>query len=166
MADAFVELASCGKPAGLQITTTVETIKGIAGAAGGEMEFSLPVSTATVQRIACDCSVMRVVLDGESMIVDVGRSKPKIHGSLRKALWLRDKHCQWPGCERPASWCDGHHVWHWIHGGPTDLDNLTLLCKRHHRLVHEGGWQLVRTESGQVLPIAPTLSFGLPRGPD
>jgi len=54
----------------------------------------------------------------------------------------------------------------WIEGGPTDLDNLVLLCRRHHRMVHEGGWQLIKTENGEVVTIAPTVTFGLPRGPD
>jgi predicted restriction endonuclease len=54
---------------------------------------------------------------------------------------------------------------HWIHGGETNLDNLVLLCKRHHRMIHEGGWQLAVNE-GRIIPIAPTVTFGLPRGPD
>ena len=130
------------------------------------MEFSFPLSSATVQRLACDCSVTRVLLDQDSLVIDVGRAKPKLHGSLRKALNLRDRHCRWPGCERPASYCDGHHLVHWAHGGPTDLDNLVLLCKRHHRMVHEGGWRLIKTDDGPIVVIAPTITFGLPRGPD
>ncbi|HKV88617.1 MAG TPA: HNH endonuclease signature motif containing protein, partial [Candidatus Dormibacteraeota bacterium] len=88
-----------------------------------------------------------------------------IDGATRKALKTRDGHCRWPGCERPASWCDGHHLVHWAQGGGTDLENLVMLCRRHHRLVHEGGWQLVKSEDG-IIPLAPTVSFGLPRGPD
>ncbi len=165
-ADAFVELATGGKPATLQVTASVETLTGAAGAPAGEMEFSVPVSTATVQRIACDPNVMRVLLDAKSMVVDVGRTKRLVDGALRKALAVRDKHCQWPGCERPASWCDGHHLVHWIDGGETNLDNCVLLCKRHHRMVHEGGWKLIKTEDGQIMTIAPTVTFGMPRGPD
>jgi Domain of unknown function (DUF222)/HNH endonuclease len=165
MADAFVELAMGRKPANLQITASIETLKSMAGAAGGEMEFSLPISSATVQRIACDCSVTRILLDQESMVIDVGRSRRIVTGALRKALELRDKHCQWPGCERPGSWCDGHHFHHWIHGGRTDLDNCVLICKRHHRMVHEGRWQLIRVE-GRTVPVAPTFRFAPARGPD
>jgi hypothetical protein len=164
-ADAVVELASGGKQANLQVTATVETLKGLAGAAAGEMELSLPVSSVTVQRLACDCSVTRVLLSQESLVIDVGRSRRVVDGALRKALAIRDKHCQWPGCERPASWCDGHHLVHWIDGGETNLDNCVLLCKRHHRMVHEGQWKLVRVE-GKVVSIAPTIMFELPRGPD
>ena len=158
-ADALVELASGGKPANLQVTATIETLKGLAGAAGAEMEFSLPISSTAVQRMACDCSVTRVLLSQESVTIDVGRSKRVISGPARKALMARDGHCRWPGCERPASWCDGHHVVHWIDGGGTDLDNLVLLCRRHHRMVHEGGWQLIKTESGQIITIAPSSPF-------
>jgi hypothetical protein len=165
-ADALVELASGGRPANLQITASLETVKDLVGAPGGESEFSLPISSASVQRFACDCSVTRVLLSQESLVVDVGRSKRMVGSPLRKALRLRDQHCQWPGCERPASWCDAHHLVHWINGGLTDLDNLTLLCRRHHRMVHEGGWQLVRAEGGRIVAIAPTVTFGLPRGPD
>jgi len=166
MADALVERVTGDARVNLQITATVETLKSLAGAAAGEMEFSFPLSSATVQRLACDCSVTRVLLDQDSLVIDVGRAKPKLHGSLRKALNLRDRHCQWPGCERPASYCDGHHVVHWAHGGATDLENLVLLCKRHHRMVHEGAWQLIRTDEGKIIVIAPTITFGLPRGPD
>ena len=165
LADAAVELATAGKPASLQVTATIETLKGLAGAPGGEMELSLPISSTTVQRLACDCSVTRVLLSQESLVIDVGRSKRVIAGGLRAALQLRDRHCRWPGCERPAARCDGHHVVHWVHGGPTDLDNLVLLCRRHHRMVHEGGWQMIRVD-GRVVTVAPTTVFGLPRGPD
>jgi hypothetical protein len=165
-ADALVELAIGGRPAQLQITSSLETLLGLAGAPGGEMEFSLPVSSDTVQRLACDGGLSRVLLGQESLVIDVGRSKRVVSGGRKKALRVRDGHCRWPGCERPASWCDGHHLVHWLHGGSSDLDNLVLLCQRHHRMVHEGGWQLVKTEGGGLMTIAPTVTFGLPRGPD
>src|SRR5438477_6485329 len=158
-ADALVELASAGRPANVQVTATIETLKGLAGAGAAEMEFSLPISSVAVQRMACDCSVTRVLLSQESLVIDIGRSKRVISGPARKALSARDGHCRWPGCERPASWCDGHHLVHWIDGGDTDLDNLVLLCRRHHRMVHEGGWQLIKTESGQIITIAPSSPF-------
>ena len=165
LADAFHERVTHGQRLTLQVTATVETLKAMAGAAGGEMEFSIPLSKDTVQRVACDCNVTRVLLGQESLAMDVGRSKRLVDGALRKALAVRDKHCQWPQCERPASWCDGHHLVHWVDGGETNLDNCVLLCKRHHRMVHEGGWKLIRAE-GKIVSIAPTITFGLPRGPD
>jgi hypothetical protein len=156
----LVELAAGGKPADIRVTATMETLKGMAGAAAAEMEFSLPISASTVQRFACECSVTRVLLDQDSAVVDMGRSKRVVSSALRSALRIRDGHCQWPGCEREASRCDGHHLVHWISGGETNLANLVLLCRRHHRMVHEGGWQLVRDAEREVVAIAPTLSFG------
>jgi HNH endonuclease len=58
--------------------------------------------------------------------------------ALRKALVVRDEHCAFPGCDRPQSWCDAHHVVHWADGGETNLDNLLLLCRPHHRMLHNG----------------------------
>jgi hypothetical protein len=165
-ADGLVELASGGKQADIQVTATIETLKGMAGAAAAEMEFSIPISSDTVQRMACDCSVTRVLLDQDSAVVDMGRSKRVISPTMRSALRIRDGHCQWPGCEREASRCDGHHLVHWIEGGETSLENLVLLCRRHHRMVHEGGWQLIKTEDRQIVAVAPTISFGFARGPD
>ena len=165
LADALYERVTGNTPVNLQVTATVETLKALAGAAGGEMEFSLPLPAATVQRLACDSSVMRVLFEADSLPIDVGRSRRLVDGGLRKALAVRDKHCQWPGCERPASWCDGHHLVHWVDGGETNLENTVLLCKRHHRMVHEGGWKLIKVE-GKIVSIAPTVTFGLPRGPD
>jgi hypothetical protein len=131
------------------------------------MEFSLPISSKTVERLACDCSVTRILLDSDSMVIDVGRAKRVTSGPQRKALNARDKGCIWPGCDRPASWASGHHLKHWIHGGGSDLENLALLCYRHHWNVHEGGWQIVRSDDGLVTTIPPTVTFGpTSRGPD
>ena len=167
-ADALVELARGGQQrTNLQITSSVETLLGLMGAAAAEMEFTLPISSKTVERLACDCSVTRILLDSDSMVIDVGRAKPRISGPTRKAMNVRDRHCTWPGCERPASLSEGHHIVHWSQGGPTNLPNLALLCYRHHWMVHEGDWQLVKTDEGKIMPIPPTITFGpRPRGPD
>ena len=139
---------------------------GLEGAPAAEMDFSLPISSTTVERLACDSNVTRVLLGSESQVIDVGRSKRVVSGPVRKALDVRDRHCQWPGCDRPAKWSVAHHVVHWIHGGTTDLDNLVLLCHRHHWLVHEGGWQLVRGDGGEMMAIPPKAPFeASARGP-
>jgi hypothetical protein len=106
--------------------------------------------------------VTRVLLDSESSVIDVGRAKRVVSGPARRALNARDGSCRWPGCDRPASWSAAHHVVHWVHGGTTDLDNLILLCHRHHWMVHEGKWQLVRSDDGRMLAIPPTVRFGRP----
>jgi hypothetical protein len=166
--DALVELASGGgSQAQIQVTSSIETLLGLAGAPAADMELSLPISSKTVERLACDSSIARVLLDSDSMVIDVGRSKRVVSEPARRALRARDGSCRWPACDRPASWSAAHHVVHWIHGGATDLDNLILLCHRHHRMVHEGNWQIVRGDLGGILVIPPTVTFGPPaRGPD
>jgi Domain of unknown function (DUF222)/HNH endonuclease len=168
LADALVELAAGGEQkAQIQVTSSVETLLGLMGAPAAEMEFTLPISSKTIARLACDSSITRVLLDSESMVIDVGRSKRVVSGPARRALNARDGSCRWPGCDRPASWSAAHHVVHWIHGGRSDLDNLILLCHRHHWLVHEGKWQLVRSDDGRMLTVPPTVTFGPPScGPD
>jgi hypothetical protein len=167
MADALVEVITHGGQHNvqLQVTSSIETLLNLTGATGAEMEFSLPVSSKTVERWACDCSVTRVLMQ-DSVVIDVGRAKRVISGPTKRALRARDGHCVWPGCDRPGSWGDGHHLIHWIHGGSTDLDNLVLLCHRHHRMVHENNWQIVKQDDGRIVTVAPTVTFGRPRGPD
>jgi hypothetical protein len=167
-ADALVELAAGGgSQAQIQVTSSIETLLGLAGAPAADIELSLPISSRAVERLACDCSIARVLLDSDSMVIDVGRSKRVVSEPARRALVARDGSCRWPGCDRPASWAAAHHVVHWIHGGATDLDNLVLLCRRHHWMVHEGDWQLVRGDDGRMLTIPPTVTFGPhSRGPD
>jgi hypothetical protein len=104
------------------------------------------VSAETSERLSCDASavVMRHAPDGS--VFDVGRKRRTIPAALRRALIARDTRCQFPGCT--ARRCDGHHIRHWADGGPTSLDNLILLCRRHHRAVHEEGFTVVRAGDG------------------
>jgi hypothetical protein len=81
--------------------------------------------------------------------LEIGRVTRVIHPAQRAALAVRDRGCVFPGCERPLSWCDAHHLWHWIDGGPTNLANLAMVCRAHHRQVHEQGWQLTRGPDGR-----------------
>ncbi len=137
-ADALVELAGHALDNGmvprratqrphLQVTTTLETLLQRMGAPAADLEFSLPISAASVERLACDCNVTRILLGADSQVIDVGRSKRVISPAQRRALNVRDKGCRWPGCDRPASCTSGHHIVHWTKGGSTDLDNLALL---------------------------------------
>ena len=168
-ADALVELVSGGEhKAHIQVTTTLETLVGIAGSPAANVEFTLPVSSTAVERLACDCTINRVLVNAESLVIDVGRTQRVVKGPKRRALNARDGGCRWPGCDRPASRSAAHHLEHWVKGGATDLPNLVLLCHRHHWLVHEGGWQLVKLEDGTlrtIPPPAPQFEFWA-RGPD
>jgi len=169
-ADGLVELAAHSLDSGtipqhgsvrphVQVTTTLETLQGLIGAPAGEMALSLPISAKTVQRFACDSSVTRVLLGADSAVVDAGRAKRVVAGGTRRLLAARDKHCRWPGCERPASWSSAHHIIHWAQGGKTDLSNMLLLCQHHHWTVHEGGWRLSLAADGRVIAIPPETDF-------
>jgi HNH endonuclease len=74
--------------------------------------------------------------------LEVGRATRVVSAAQRTALAVRDGGCRYPGCDRPPAWCEAHHRRHWLHGGPTDLGNLVLLCRAHHRAVHEGHQRL------------------------
>jgi len=95
------------------------------------------VSAKTAQRLACDCTIHRLVLDPAGLPLDVGRSTRTIPKQLRIALNQRDQGCCYPGCERPPGWTEAHHVVPWAHGGSTTLDNLILTCRRHHSMIHD-----------------------------
>ncbi|MGH7723640.1 MAG: DUF222 domain-containing protein [Candidatus Dormibacteria bacterium] len=165
-ADALIELCSRSLDIGVipdrasmrshvQVTTTLETLLDLVGCPAGELEDSGVIAGATVRRLACDATITRVLLDSRSAVIDVGRSERVVPGATRRALNIRDRGCRWPGCDRSASWTAAHHVVHWAQGGRTDLDNLVLLCHRHHWCVHEGGRQLVRTGEGGLLTLPP-----------
>jgi hypothetical protein len=111
------------------------------------------VSAETSRRIACDASlvVMRHARDGS--VLDVARKTRMIPPAIRRALSARDRHCQFPGCT--ARRCDGHHIQHWADGGSTRLDNLTLLCRRHHRAVHEDGFTIAQRDDGALVFYRP-----------
>lgn len=89
--------------------------------------------------LLCDCVIHRVLRSGTT-ILEYGRATRTIPMPLFRLLVVRDGGCRYPGCDRPVSWCDAHHVVHWRHGGHTAPDNLVLLCSRHHHLVHSPGW--------------------------
>jgi hypothetical protein len=110
-----------------------------------------PVPRVTLERLVCDCTLSRVVMGPGSEILDYGRRTRTVPKRLRRLVRLRDEHCQYPGCRAPAAWCDVHHLVSWLRGGETNLDNLALLCRRHHVACHEGGWKLARGPTGLTL---------------
>jgi hypothetical protein len=128
----------------INLTMTLEGLKGELGAPPADLELSLPISTRTAERIACDCTMSRVLLAG-SMVIDVGRATRVVSAPTMRALRVRDKGCRFPGCDRQVDWTNPHHIIHWARGGPNNLPNMVLLCYFHHRLVHEGGWQVIKS---------------------
>ena len=127
----------------LIIRASLDTLAGIPGAPAGELDGGGTVPAETVQRYACDSALVRMT--GRSELEhELNHASRTVPAPTRRALEARDGHCVWPGCGRPTSWCDGHHLVWWTKGGETALPNLALLCRPHHRLVHEGGWALQR----------------------
>ncbi|MBM4488300.1 HNH endonuclease [Prescottella equi] len=100
-----------------------------------------PLSIATARRIACDCHLTPIVMD-DGVPLNLGRTSRTVSKKQRRALIARDHGCAFPGCGTPPAHCEGHHVKHWADGGPTDLDNLVLLCRYHHTLLHHSHWDV------------------------
>ncbi|HET9271893.1 MAG TPA: DUF222 domain-containing protein [Vicinamibacterales bacterium] len=110
----------------------------------------ISVSAETSRRIACDASVVVMHEGADGTLLDVGRKTRVVPASIRRALNARDDHrCAFPGCD--ARRCDAHHVVHWMDGGPTSLDNLVLLCRRHHTLLHDNGFTAERSHDGDAV---------------
>jgi hypothetical protein len=126
-----------------------------------------PVSGATIERLCCDPNIGRVIMRGDSEVLDLGRRSRLVTPAQIRALIRRDRHCQFQGCDRPPEWTDAHHLHHWLDGGTTDLDNLVLLCRRHHVLCHEGRWRLTRAPDGTITTTKPDPAGTPPpkRGP-
>ncbi len=125
---------------------------------GGTGRADLPIDT--VKRLLCDCSLVTVVEDANGQPLDAGRKQRTVSTPLKRALLARDRGCTFPGCHR-TRYLDGHHLEHWIHGGETTPDNMTLLCTHHHRMLHEGSFGIVKetnntlrflTADGRTIP--------------
>jgi hypothetical protein len=114
------------------------------------------VEDGLAARLQAALRLLPVALGGTpTRPLEVGRANRVVAPAQRSALVVRDGGCVFPGCDRPQEWCEGHHLRHWLAGGPTDLGNLVLLCRAHHRAVHEGGWRLRRDPDGQMTAIPP-----------
>ncbi|WP_155543228.1 HNH endonuclease signature motif containing protein [Amycolatopsis camponoti] len=100
------------------------------------------ISAAEARIHACDCLLIPAVLGAKSEPLDLGRQRRLVPPGIRRALYMRDRGCAFPGCHRPPRHCQGHHIRHWADGGPTELGNLVLMCAHHHRLLHRSGWQV------------------------
>lgn len=153
-----------GTSASLQVDVPLSTLT---GQTPHPARLAGPSATPTwltpmaAERLSCDASVRRLLLDPSGIPLDLGREVRVFTSAQRKALAVRDTRCRFPGCSRPSLHTDAHHLVPWARGGATDLSNGLLLCRYHHRKVHEGGWRIVPidTDRGANGP----LSF---RGPD
>jgi hypothetical protein len=126
---------SANKPH-LVVTISEEKLRTQTGV--GTLDGGGTLAAATIRKIACDAKIIPVMYGADGLPTDIGRTSRTISPAQRIALNYRDQGCTAPGCQAPPSWCDGHHVLHWLDGGLTDMINLILLCRRHHTMVHQG----------------------------
>ncbi|MDE0447268.1 MAG: HNH endonuclease signature motif containing protein, partial [Spirochaetaceae bacterium] len=125
-----------------------------AGQAVIEQAGGIHVGKEAARRVACDAGLVELRHGADGEVLDVGRRTRTVPTALRRALQSRDRNqCQFPGCE--SRHCDAHHVMHWADGGETQLSNLVLACKFHHRAVHEEGFQVVADGAGGFLFLRP-----------
>ena len=107
-----------------------------------EIEGAGPVAIETIQRLACDGVIRRVVIDADGELLDVGRAHRLATPAQRAGLRARDRGCVFPGCDRSPGWCQAHHLIEFGDGGATRTDEMCLVCSFHHHLLHEGRWSL------------------------
>lgn len=137
-----------GEPAQVAVTIPYDPLA--ATLRTGVLDNGERVSPDSARRLACDARILPLVLGGAGQVLDAGRSRRLATGALRRALVARDGGCAFPDCDRPARWCDAHHLRPWSRNGRTSLDNLVLLCRHHHRTVHDPalGWRVVPAADG------------------
>ena len=113
------------------------------------------MATAALDQIKCGATITRLVMAGESMVLDMGRKARFATPAQTRAIRARDGGCVFPSCGRPPKWCDVHHIDDWALGGATDLDRMCLLCRRHHTLIHNTQWQIEATPDGSFRATHP-----------
>jgi hypothetical protein len=131
-----------GEKPHVTVTVDLPTLQRSPAGRGATLGDGTPLGAQAARRLACDAAVIPAVLGSAGEVLDLGRLARVVSAAQRRALVLRDRGCRFPGCDRPPGWTDAHHLVHWAQGGPTDLDNLLLLCRWHHVAVHEGQWRI------------------------
>ncbi len=112
------------------------------GTTVGWLPWMGPLSRNISRQLACDCLLTAIVMDENGNPLNLARTARTVTAKQKRALTARDHGCAFPGCGKPAAWTEGHHIWHWTDGGPTDMNNLVLLCGFHHRLIHHSDWEV------------------------
>jgi Domain of unknown function (DUF222)/HNH endonuclease len=124
----------------LLLTASLADLEGRARSAS--LDFGGHLSPTALRMLCCDAAVTPIVMNGIGMPLDVGRTQRTIPAPIRKAITVRDGGCAHPGCDRPPSWCEIHHIQEWSRGGHTKVNNLVMLCRLHHREIHSTGWSV------------------------
>jgi hypothetical protein len=157
LAASFLEHGAATRNGGDRYQIAINTdAEVLAGDADGVCELANgpALCPETVRRLACDASIVIVNRDGERTVLQAGEKAPAIPASTRRAVHRRDGGCRFPGCSARA-FTNIHHLHHRAKGGNNDLRNLLELCWHHHRLVHEGGWNIRLDDRGDILAIRP-----------
>ena len=154
-ADAFVELLRIageadpgrvfgGRRPAVRVIVTEKVMGDRAGY--GHVEGNpAPVSWETIQRNLCDTGTVGIKFDDDGQCVNVGREQRLFTTRQRVGIGVRDGGCIWPDCDRPPSWTEAHHIDHWKQDhGKTDIADGVLLCRRHHMILHNNHWQIIR----------------------
>jgi hypothetical protein len=129
-----------------------------------EADHETPLTAEVARRIGCDARLLGCVDDADGNPLRLGRTKRVVSRALRRALLRRDRGCRFPGCTH-SRWLHAHHMIHWLDEGRTEIENLVMLCSKHHRAVHEHGWEIVMTEVGfDAVPPDPTRVIVAPVG--
>jgi len=122
------------------ITIGLESLQNGTGA--GRLSDGAQISPFLARYLGCDAEIIPCFLDEAGNLINLGRAQRLFTGPARLAMELRDRGCAWPGCARPVSWCEAHHILSWLTGGRTDKDNGVLLCGHHHREIERGDWEV------------------------
>ncbi|OZE13728.1 HNH endonuclease [Rhodococcus sp. 05-2255-3B1] len=125
------------------------------GTTVGWLPWMGPLSRNTSRQLACDCLLTAIVMDETGSPINLARTARTVTAKQRKALIARDHTCAFPGCGKPAAWTEAHHIRHWADGGPTDMNNLVLLCGFHHRLLHHSDWEVFIGTDGHPWFVPP-----------
>jgi hypothetical protein len=136
------------------IDVPLETLEDLSGQ-HASLHDGTTVPPETLSRLICETGLASIITRAGHLTIDLGRTTHEPNRGQRRALAKRDRHCTFPGCDRPATWCDAHHLWPWDKGGPTALWNLTLICRFHHHLVHEGGFRHLADPGGHLHTYRP-----------
>jgi hypothetical protein len=150
-ADGLLSIARsylCGSSGGSSSTAdTYQVVVHVDGAALQGEEGRSDLAVESVKRLCCDGGVVPMVDGARGEPLSVGRKQRTVPAAMKRALWSRDRGCSFPGCDR-TRYVDAHHVRHWADGGETSMENTMLLCSAHHRLVHEGGYEIRKDTAG------------------
>ena len=164
MAQGYSSHGNSGDRFMVHVHTDIETLKqdGLGGQA--ELEEGGNISAETARRVSCDAGLVHWLENSDGEPLSIGRKSRTIPPAIRRALQRRDGGCRFPGCTC-SRFVDAHHIQHWADGGETSMENLVLLCRHHHRLVHEGGFGISKSTLGAIQFTNPAGEI-IPAGPD